>query len=176
MANSSNIKLGPAVVTFSGSLGGVSHDALDLGSFSDEGVTLTVTTDNIDVPTDQTGTAPAKVFLGGQSATVTTPLLEETFDSHYLGLVGAVSGTGNTNIAFGRSAGYDILDNWSGQLTVTPLDTTRPKWTLFKCSPTGALNVTFNSSDAAVVNVEWRVTPDDTKSDGERLGLREPQS
>ncbi len=174
MASTSNIQLGPAVVTFSGSLGGVSHDALDLGAFSDEGVSLTVTSDNIDVPTDQTGTAPAKVFLGGQSATVTTPMLEETFDSLYLGLVGAVSGTGN-RIDFGRGAGYDILTNWSGQLTITPTNAARDKYVLRQCVPTGEVSVTFNSADATVVNLEWRVLPDSSLTDGTRLGYRESQ-
>jgi hypothetical protein len=174
MANVNNIKLGPATVTFSGSLGGITHDALDLGAFTDDGVSLTVSSDNIDVPTDQTGTAPAKVFLGGQSATVTTPMLEETFDSLYLGLVGAVSGTGN-RIDFGRAAGYDIVDNWSGQLTITPLDSARDKFVVHKAVPTGEVSVTFNSANATVVNLEWRVLPDDTQTDGAKLGYRESQ-
>lgn len=174
MANTNNIQLGPAVVTLSGNLGGQTYDALDLGAFSDEGVVLAVTSDSIDVPTDQTGTAPAKVFLGGQTATVTTPMLEETFESLFIGLVGAVSGTGN-RIDFGRGAGYDIVTNWSGQLTITPTNAARDKYVLHKCVPTGEVSVTFNSSDAAVVNLEWRVLPDSSLTDGTRLGFRESQ-
>lgn len=174
MANTDNIKLGPATVVFSGTLGGVVYDALDLGAFSDEGVTLTVTTDVIDVATDQTGTAPAKSFIAGQFASVTTPMLEEQFDQLYLGLVGAVSGTGN-RIDFGRSAGFDIVDNWSGQLTITPLDTARDKYVLLKAIPTGEVSVSFNTTDATVVNLEWRVLPDTTQTDGKRLGFRVSQ-
>ena len=174
VANTDNIQLGPATVVFSGTLGGIAYDALDLGAFTDEGVELTVNTDVVEVTTDQTGTAPAKVFVAGQSATVTTPMQEEQFDQLYLGLVGAVSGTGN-RIDFGRSAGFDILANWSGQLTITPLNSARSKYILHKCSPTGEVSISFNSADATVVNLEWRVTPDTTKDDGKRLGFRESQ-
>lgn len=175
MANTSNIKLGPAVVTLDGSLGGISYTAFDLGAFSEDGVTLKVTTDTIEVPTDQTGTAPAKVFLAGQFAEVTTPMLEETFDQLYLGLVGSVSGTAS-RIDFGRSAGYDILANWSGQLTITPLDTARFKYILYKCVPSGEVEISFNTQGATLINVTWKVLPDTTKVDGKRLGYRVAQS
>jgi hypothetical protein len=174
MANTNNIELGPSTVVFSGTVGGLSYNALDLGAFTEDGVTLTITDDFVEVPTDQTGTAPAKIFLGGQSATVTTPLLEEAFDQIYTALVGSVSGTGN-RIDFGRSAGYDVLANWSGQLTITPLDSSRPKWVLYKCVPGGQKSFNFNSSNPTVLNVEWRALPDTTKNDGKRLGYRVSQ-
>jgi len=174
MATVSNINLGPSTVTFSGTLGGISYDALDLGAFNEEGVTVTVTTDGIDVATDQTGTAPARVFLGGQSATVTTPMLEETFDLTYLALVGAVSGTGN-RIDFGRKAGYDIAENWAGQLEIKPIDATRDKFVLHSCIPTGEVSAVYNSTDPYLLQVEWRALPDTTLADGKQLGFRSSQ-
>ena len=174
MANSDNIYLGPAVVTVSGSLGGITYDGFDLGSFTSDGVTLTVSTETVDVTTDQTGTAPAKVFLGGQTATITTPMQEETFDNLYMGLPGAVSGT-NNRIDFGRAAGYDITSNWSARLTITPINANRDKWEFYKCVPAGDVSPSFNSSGETVVSLEWRALPDTSLDDGKRLGYRESQ-
>jgi len=174
MANTNNIQLGPATVAFSGTIGSIAYTSLDLGAFTTDGVVVSITDDVVEVATDQTGTAPARIFLGGQTATVTTPMSEEVFDQTYLSLVGSVSGTDN-RIDFGRSAGYDVGTNWSGQLTITPTDATRDKWVFYKCHPIGEKSFNYNSTSETVLNVEWRITPDTSLDDGKRLGYRSSQ-
>lgn len=175
MANNENIALGPAEVTFSGTIGGVVYDNFDLGVATDDGVTITFTNDVVEIATDRTGTQPAKIFSSGQGATVTTPLLEEVFDTFYIAQVGAVSGTGNRT-DFGRQAGYDQTNNWSGRLIVRPIDTTRDQYEFYKATPTGEKSLTHNSNGATVLNVEWRCLPDSTLEDGKQLGYKRAQS
>ena len=175
MANSENIALGPAQVTISGSFGGQVFEDFDLGLATDDGVTITLTAPTIEVTSDRSGTEPEKIFSTGQSATIATPLLEERFETFFLAQAGTVSGTGNV-AKFGRSAGFDQTNNWSGRMIVKPLDPTRPQYEFFKVTPTGDKSLTFNSAGATVINVEWQALADRTLPDGEQLGIRKPQS
>ncbi len=175
MANNNNIRLGPANVTFSGTLGGVSYTNLDLGASSTDGVTIAFSSDVINVSTDRTGSAPARVFLAGQGAEITTNLIEETFDNIYLSVPGAVSGTGN-RIDYGRSAGYDLVANWAGRLIITPLDTSRRKFEFYSCTPAGNPQFNYNSADPFVLTLVWRAVPVGTLADGKQLGYSLPQS
>lgn len=174
MANTQEIALGPARVLFTGVLGGITHTDLDLGAFSSDGVTITLSTDLTEISTDQSGTKPAKQFLGGQDATITTPMLQENFDNFFISQIGAVSGTGNS-ITGGRIAGFDVSNNWSGSLKVIPVDTTRDQFEFYNVTPNGDRALQYNTTDATLLNVEWRALPDFSRTDGDLLFSRTSQ-
>lgn len=173
MANLDNVFLGPSLVTISGAAGTLTFTNEDLGAFSTDGTSIVFTNDTIPVATDQTGTVPAKIFLAGQGATITTPLLEEDVRKLGVGLVGSV--VTSERIDFGRAAGYNITDNWVFQMRITPLDTARKFWHFYRVVPAGEVTLAYNSTTPTILNLVWTALPDTTKTDGQRLGYSDDQ-
>lgn len=174
VANQQNIKIGHAVVTVSGSLGGISYNGFNLGTISADGVTVTVTQNDIRIGTDQL--AVGKIFDGGSTATISMNVLDtELFDAAYIPLAGAVSGT-NQLSKFGRALGYDKTNNWSFRLTLTPGDTARRIMEFYKCIPVGDITQVFATTEAgAGRSVTFEAIHDSDRPDGDRLFSTRPQ-
>ncbi len=170
-ANNANINLGPAVVTFSGTLAGIAFDGYDFGAFSADGVAVTWNREEIRVASDQTGVTPAKIFEAGTSATVTMTILEtELFDNTLIPFPGAVSGT-NDVTTYGEAAGFDVLNNWSGRLILTPTDNTRRVLEFYQVVPVGSPSRTYATNEgAAGLSISFEAILDLTRPAGDRLG------
>lgn len=173
--NNDQIYAGPADVLISGTVGGIAYNMYNIGASTPDGVTINLTQRFLEVGTDRTGEDPARIFLSGEGATITTPLSQEAFDQFFIGYPGAVSGTGNV-ITAGRDVGYDVAANWSVKLFVRPVDTARPEFEFFKVVPTGEKSLSYNTQGATVLNVEWRALKDSDRSQGQQLFKRRPQS
>lgn len=160
MADISNVKIGVCSVTYNGT---------DLGH-TQGGVTVTYEPDIHETNVDKFGSTPAKVTLVGERLTATVPLAEATIANIQKAIPAA------SNDASKATIGGQVGDELTGALLVLhPTENDAgdlsENVTLYKAVPVSTVELPFMVDEERVFEVEFLAVIDESRDDGDQLGL-----
>lgn len=159
--NSQNVSLGPCQVTLNG---------VDLGH-TQGGVVLHYEIETHDTLVDKYGNTPIEKYLLGEKLYVTVPMAEYVLEKMELAIpLGTVAGQ---KMQIGSVAGKKMSD-YSGQLILHPLEMGSDKdldVIIYKAVAVSNVEVTFGADSERIMSVEFHGIIDETKSDGNLLGM-----
>lgn len=162
MADIDNVKLGVCSVSFNG---------VDLGH-TKGGVVVNYEPTIHRVEVDKYGKSLAKPILIGEKFSVEVPLAEFTLANLQVGLP---AGTDATDaVTLGREAGYDLSAE-AATLVLHPIANEASDRSedvvLYKAVVTEAVELSYMVDGERVIKVTFEAMIDETKSDGNLLGL-----
>lgn len=163
MADITNVQLGVVSVTYKG---------VDLGHTKD-GAEYNYEPEYKDVTVDKYGSSPVDSRLIGEKVTVKVKLAESTIPNFAVAQPqGQFAGAANARRLFGSIAGKKASDSY-GQLVLHPVNegTRRYDLVLHKAYVHNAIVVPFKNDEERVLEVEFMAYVDESKSDGNYLGL-----
>lgn len=163
MADVTNVKVGACSVTFNG---------VDLGH-TKGGVEVSYEPTYHDVTVDKYGETIVEKYLMGEKITVKVPLAELTIANLKVAMPqGTFAGAGNTRLTLGHSAGTRATSS-AAQLVLHPLNmgTRANDIVLHKAYVSSTVDLKMKVDEENVYEVEFEALLDESKSDGNYLGL-----
>lgn len=163
MADITNVKVGVCSVTLNGT---------DLGHTSG-GVEVTYEPEHFDVMVDKYGKTIVEKKLVGEKLTVKVPLAEFTVANLKVAMPqGTFAGAANARLTVGRSAGASAK-SLASQLVLHPINegTRANDIVLHKAYVASAVTLAHRVDEQKVIEVTFEALLDETKSDGNYLGL-----
>lgn len=163
MADITNVKLGVCTVTYKN---------VDLGHTKD-GVEFTYEPVYKDVTVDKYGESPVDSRIIGEKVVVKVKLAEATIANFAVAApIGQFAGAANARRLFGSIAGKKASDSY-GQLVLHPQNegTRQYDLVLHKAFVHNAIVVPFKNDEERVLEVEFMAYVDESKTDGNYLGL-----
>lgn len=158
-----NVQVGVCTVSFGGT---------DLGH-TKGGVEVSYEPVLHDVAVDKYGETPVEQYLVGEKLTVKVPLAEYTIANLRRAMPQATfAGAANSRITLGAAAGKKSTDD-ALQLVLHPINegTRRHDIVLYKAIVSGQVVLPHKVDEEKVVEVTFMALLDETKSDGNYLGL-----
>ena len=163
MADITNVQVGPCSVSFNG---------VDLGH-TKGGVEVSYEPVYKDVMVDKYGETVVEKYLQGEKLTAKIPLAEFTIANLRVAMPQTVfGGAGNTRITVGAAAGKKASDD-AAQLVLHPLNegTRRHDIVFYKAVVTSSVVLNHKVDEEKVVEVTFEALLDETRADGNYLGL-----
>jgi hypothetical protein len=163
MGDITKVKVGPCSVTFNG---------LDLGH-TKGGVEVTYEPTYHDVTVDKYGETVVEKYLTGEKFTAKVPLAESTIANMRVAIPQSTfAGAANARITIGASAGQQAKVD-SAQLVLHPLNegTRAFDIVMHKAYVSSAVPLMHKIDDVKVVECTFEALLDESKSDGNYLGL-----
>lgn len=164
MANITNVRVSAASVVYKGN---------DLGHIKG-GVTITYSPEYYDVTVDKYGNTAAEQVLIGETLTAQMNLPESTIANYLIGIPAATSAGAGARATIGRSAGRRMSTD-AGLLVIHPLENSAGDRSddvvLYKAVANADMESAFMVDGERMVPVTFRALIDETKSDGNFLGL-----
>lgn len=163
MPDITNVKVGACTVTFAG---------VDLGHTLG-GVEVSYEPQYQDVMVDKYGNTVVQKYLTGEKLTVKVPLAEFTIANLKVAVPNSTfAGAANARVTLGKSAGQAMLAQ-AGQLVLHPLNmgTRANDIVLHKAVVTSTVAMNMKIDETKVVEVTFEALLDETKTDGNYLGL-----
>lgn len=163
MADINNVNLGVCSVTF---------NSVDLGHTLG-GVEVSYEPVFKDVHVDKYGETPINKYLIGEKLKAKVPLAEYTIANLRNAIPHAeFAGAANARITIGKSAGQASLSR-AAQLVLHPVNkgTRAHDIVIHKAIVTSTINLGHMNDEEKVIEVEFEALIDETKSDGNYLGL-----
>lgn len=163
MADITNVQLGACSVSFNG---------VDLGH-TKGGVEVTYEPTYKDVTVDKYGETITQKYLTGEKMSVKVPLAEYTIANLKVAMPqGTFAGAANSRLLLGHSAGVQATAS-SAQLVLHPLNkgTRANDVVLYKAYVASAITLNHKIDEEKVVEVTFEALLDETKSDGNYLGM-----
>lgn len=166
MADVSNIRVGVCSVTF---------DGVDLGHTAG-GVELTYSPEYLDIKVDLYGNTIVDKALIGEGFMAKVPLAEYTLENLKVAIANATS-TGSpsiTKLTMGKKVG-DLLSTLSGLLVLHPIANDASDLSedivIHKAVVHNEIPLSYKFDEQRVIAVEFVALIDESKSDGNYLGL-----
>lgn len=162
-ADVTNVKVGACSVTFNG---------VDLGH-TKGGVEVSYEPIYHDVSVDKYGETVVEKYLIGEKITAKVPLAELTIANLKVAMPqGTFAGAANARLLLGRSAGTKATTS-AAQLVLHPLNmgTRANDIVLHKAYVSSTVDLKLKVDEENVYEVEFEALLDETKSDGNYLGL-----
>jgi hypothetical protein len=163
MADITNVKLGACSVNF---------NAVDLGH-TKGGVTVSYEPEYYDIAVDKYGNTPAEKVLVGESLKVTVPLAEATLANLKIAMP-AFTADGDDALTLGKEAG-ERMAQYAKQLILHPLanatDDRTEDVVIYKALVVEPIEYKFTNEGERIIEVVFQALIDETKSDGNYLGL-----
>lgn len=163
MADVTNVQLGVCSVSFNG---------VDLGH-TIGGVEVTYEPVNQDVMVDKYGDTVVEKYLTGEKWTAKVPMAEFTIANLRRAIPQSqFAGAANARITIGAAAGKKASDD-AAQLVLHPINegTARHDMVFYKAIATSEVTISMKNDEAKVIEVTFEALLDETKSDGNYLGL-----
>lgn len=163
MADVTNVQLGVCSVTYNG---------LDLGHTLG-GVEVSYEPVYQDIQVDKYGETIVNQVLTGEKLTAKVPLAEFTVANLKTAIPNATyAGAGNARILIGKSAGAKQTAN-AYQLVLHPTaeGTKRHDIVLYKAVVSSQIMLAHKNDEKKIIEVEFTALLDETKTDGNYLGL-----
>ena len=164
MADATKVQMGVCSV----SLGGT-----DVGH-TKGGVEVTYAPQYKDVTVDLYGNTPVEKQLTGEKFTAKIPLAEFTIANlHKTMLPSALAGAGNARMTLGSQSGKSMLA-LAVQLVIHPIGAGSSRAydvVMYKAVPISEVTLTHKVDEEKVIMVEFQALVDESKSDGNYLGL-----
>lgn len=163
MADITNVQVGVCDVSFNG---------VDLGHTLG-GVVVSYEPEYKEVTVDAYGNTPVEKYLIGERLTAKVPLAEYTVANLRNAMPQATfAGAANARITLGAKAGKSAKDD-SYQLVLHPSreGTRRHDIVFYKAYVDSAIELSHTKDDEKVIEVTFIALVDETKSDGNYLGL-----
>jgi len=163
MADITNVQVGACSVSFKG---------LDLGH-TKGGVEVSYEPEYHEVAVDKYGTTPVEQVLLGEKLTAKVPLAEFLISNIGIAVPqGEYAGAANARRTIGAAAGKKQLTD-AGQLVLHPLNegTRRHDIVFYKAIVDEAVVLSHKNDEEKVVEVTFRALIDESRSDGNYLGL-----
>ena len=163
MADVTNVKVGACSVTF---------NSVDLGH-TKGGVEVSYEPIYHDVTVDKYGETVVEKYLIGEKITAKVPLAEFTIANLKVAMPqGTFAGAANARITLGKSAGGKATTS-AAQLVLHPLNmgTRANDIVLHKAYVSSTVDLKMMVDEEKVYEVEFEALLDETKSDGNYLGL-----
>jgi hypothetical protein len=163
MADITNVKVGACSVTFNN---------VDLGH-TKGGVEVSYEPTFHEVTVDKYGETVVERYLMGEKITVKVPLAELTIANLKVAMPqGTFAGAGNARITLGKTAGQKSTTT-AAQLVLHPLNmgTRANDIVLHKCHVASSVDLKMKIDEENVYEVEFQALLDETKTDGNYLGL-----
>jgi hypothetical protein len=163
MADVTNVELGPCDVSFNGA---------DIGH-TKGGVVVTYEPIYKDISVDLYGETVVEKRLVGEKLMAKVPLAEYTIANLRNAIPQSTfAGAGNARITLGAKAGKSALDD-SYQLVLHPSreGTRRHDIVFHKAYVASTIEINHNNEDEKVIEVEFHALLDESKTDGNYLGL-----
>lgn len=162
MSDISNVKMGVCSVTFGTTALGHTKG----------GVTVTYEPDIHDITVDQYGSTPAEKVLIGQKLKATVPLAESSIDNLAIAIP---AGDGlASSIKLGGEVGLRLSDV-AETLVLHPIandsDDLSEDVVIYKAVVTNSIDIPFKVDEERVVELEFEGIIDETRLDGDMLGL-----
>lgn len=157
-----NVKIGACNVSFKG---------VDLGHSIGE-CTVNYSPDWYDMKVNKYGTTVVDKYLKGESFTVKVPLAESTIANLIVGAPAMTNGT--TKATIGKDAGTRA-STLAGLLVLHPQnndsDDLSEDVVMHKAISVNELPISFSNEGERIIEVTFQALVDETKTDGNRLGL-----
>lgn len=163
MADIQNVQLGPCTVTYKG---------VDLGH-TIEGVEVSYEPEFSDIAVDAYGSTIVDKRLKGEKLTAKMKLAEYTIDNLRNAMpMGEYAGAANKRMTIGHKAGQSMAAR-AGQLVLHPIDqgTRRHDIVLHKAIVGDTVVIPHNTDEAKTIEVTFMAFLDESKADGNYLGL-----
>lgn len=163
MADIANVQLGPCDITYKGIA--IGHT---LG-----GVEVSYEPEYTDIAVDAYGSTPVNKILKGEKLTAKFKLAEFTMANLRNAIPqGEFAGAANARVTIGHKQGQSALAD-SGQLVIHPQDqgTRRHDVVFHKAIVADTVVIPHNSDEVKAIEVTMQALLDETKSDGNYLGL-----
>lgn len=163
MADITNVQLGVCSVTYNG---------IDLGH-TKGGVEVSYEPVYADMTVDKYGETLVNQVLTGEKLTAKVPLAEFTVANLKTAVPNATyAGAGNARVLIGKSAGAKQTAN-AYQLVLHPTaeGTRRHDVVLYKAVVSSQVVIAHKNDEQKIIEVEFTALLDETKSDGNYLGL-----
>lgn len=162
MSDISNVKMGVCSVTFGTTALGHTKG----------GVTVTYEPDIHDINVDQYGSSPAEKVLIGQKLRATVPLAETSIANLAIAIPEGEAGA--ESIKIGGNVGLR-LSGEAETLVLHPIandsDDLSEDVVIYKAIVTNSIDIPFKVDEERVVELEFEGIIDETRSDGDMLGL-----
>jgi len=162
MADIQNVKMGVCSVKFG---------STDLGH-TKGGVTVSYEPDIQDITVDKYGSTPAEKVLIGQKLRATVPMAESTLENLAIAMAGTNATA--TKITLGGSVGTR-LSSVAGQLVLHPIANASNDLSedvvIYKAVAVNTIEIPFMVDSERIVEVEFEGIIDESKVDGNMLGL-----
>lgn len=164
MADITNIQLGVCSVTLGGT---------DLGH-TKGGVEVTYEPEHHEVTVDKYGNTPVEMYLTGERWTAKVPLAEFTIAQLEKAIPqGTLAGAGNERVTIGATAGQKATTD-AAELVLHPLSTGSDRTfdvVFYKAYPMSQVLLSHKFDEEKIIEVEFIALLDESKSDGNYLGL-----
>lgn len=163
MADIANVKVGVCSVTFNG---------VDLGH-TKGGVEVSYEPSYKDVSVDKYGETIIEKYLLGEKLTVKVPLAEFTIANLRAAIPqGEFAGAANARMTIGHNAGQSSRSD-SAQLVLHPITegTRRHDIVIHKAIAVDTVTLNHKVDEEKIIEVTFEALLDETKSDGNYLGL-----
>lgn len=163
MANSLNVQLGVCSVTYNG---------VDLGH-TKGGVEVTYEPSHTDITVDQYGESVINKILIGEKFMAKVPLAEFTIANLKVAMPeGSFAGAANARLTVGKQTGAKATDS-AAQLVLHPIaeGTRRHDIVIHKAYVSSSIQLNHKIDEVKVIEVEFSALIDETKSNGNYLGL-----
>lgn len=163
MADILNVQLGPCDVWFNG---------INLGH-TKGGVELTYEPEYHDITVDKYGNTVAEKRLLGEKLMAKLALSEGTIDNLNIAMpLSTVAGATDGRIEIGKNAGVK-LSAAAAQLILHPLDQTNNDYdvVIHKAVVANAVTIPYKTDEERLIEVEFHALIDESKGNGNYLGL-----
>jgi hypothetical protein len=164
MADASKVQMGTCDVSVSG---------IDIGHTAG-GVEVTYEPEYADVVVDKYGNTVVDKKLIGEKMTVKVPFAEYTIANLNKAIAeSTLAGSGNARLTIGSKSGKSLLAK-SAQIVIHPQDAGASRAydiVLYKASPVSEITLQHKLDEQKTIMVEFQAFVDETKSDGNYLGL-----
>jgi hypothetical protein len=163
MADITKVKVGVCSVTF---------NSLDLGH-TKGGVEVTYEPTYKEVTVDAYGETPVEMYLTGEKLSAKVPLAESTIANLRNAMPQTTfAGAANARITIGAKAGKAAKED-SAQLVLHPVGEGTKAFDVvfYKAYVNSAINLNFKIDEEKIVEVTFVALLDETKTDGNYLGL-----
>lgn len=164
MGDITNVKMGVCSVTF---------DDTDLGH-TIGGVTVAYEPEYHDIMVDKHGNTVAEKVLIGENLQATVPLAEHTVANLLEAIPAGTSGGTDARVEIGKDAG-ERMKQYAAQLVLHPEANTASDLSedvvIHKALIVEPIEFEFSNEGEKIVEVVFQAIIDDTKSDGNYLGL-----
>lgn len=163
MADITNVEVGVCSVTLNG---------VDLGH-TKGGVEVTYEPVYHEVQVDKYGETTVEMILKGEKWTAKVPLAEYTITNLKNAMPqGSYAGAGNTRVTFGSNAGKLATED-SYQLVLHPIaeGTRRHDIVFYKAYAMSQITLNHKIDEEKIIEIEFVALLDETKSDGNYLGM-----
>lgn len=164
MPDVTNVKVGACSVTF---------NSIDLGH-TKGGVEVSYEPIYHDVSVDKYGETIVDKYLIGEKITVKVPLAEFTIANLKVAMPqGTFAGAANARILLGKTAGATKASSLAAQLVLHPLNmgTRANDIVIHKAYVSSTVDLKMMVDEEKVYEVEFEALLDETKTDGNYLGL-----